>query len=308
MTRPFARRQFLNLAAAALACPAAVQADTGVERHDWRGTAIGAGARITLYHPRGDELLARARAEIDRLEDIFSLYRADSALSRLNRDGGLAAPPFELLDCLSLCARVHRASGGLFDPSVQPLWALYAEAHNAGQAPTADQITAVLARVGWKGVHYDSREVRLRTGMALTLNGVAQGYVADRVAVLLERAGATRALVYTGEIRTIGAPAGRPGWSVQIDGGPKLSLSDRGLATSAPLGTVFDAGGEVGHILHPRTGRPVPARWRLVSVSAPRAAPADALATAGAMMPDRARLAALVGGFRGARIEAAVPA
>ena len=195
MTPRIGRRRLLGLAATTLACPATVRADD--TRHDWRGTAMGAGARITLYHARGKALLARARAEIERLEDIFSLYREGSALSRLNRDGELHAPPFELLECLSLCARVHRTSGGLFDPSVQPLWALYAETHSTGQAPTANQIAAVLTRVGWDGVRYDSRSVHLREGMALTLNGVAQGYVADRVATLLTAAGgAPRAGLY----------------------------------------------------------------------------------------------------------------
>ena len=54
-------------------------------------------------------------AEIDRLESILSLYRADSALSKLNRTGRLDNPPFELLDCLSQAGAVHRASGGAFD-------------------------------------------------------------------------------------------------------------------------------------------------------------------------------------------------
>lgn len=306
MTGVLARRRLLALAAAGLACPAVVRANP--ERHQWHGTAMGAGARITLYHPQGAALLARARAEVDRLEDIFSLYRADSALSRLKRDGVLPVPPFELLECLSICAQVYRASGGLFDPSVQPLWALYAETHSAGQTPTARQISAVLARVGWPRMRYDSQRIRLGKGMALTLNGVAQGYVADRVAALLARAGVTRALIHTGELRAVGTPPGRNGWPVQIDGGPKLSLSDRGLATSAPLGTVFDAGGTAGHILHPHSGRPIPAHWRLVSISAGRSGLADALATAGAMMPDRPALDRLVGQFRTARIAAALTA
>jgi len=301
------RRRALLLGAAALATGASAPlAPPALQT--WRGTAMGAGARITLAHPEADSLFLRARAEIDRLEDIFSLYRADSALSRLNRAEELTAPPFELLECLSLCARVHAASNGRFDPSVQPLWALYATSHSAGGTPTDSRIDATLARVGWAGVRYDSDAIRLRPGMALTLNGVAQGYVADRVAAFLQRAGVERALIDTGEIRAMKAPQGRAGWPVTIRDGPGIALVRRGLATSSPLGTVFDAGGKVGHILSPETGRPVAARWRLVSISAPRAAVADALSTAGAMMPNRATLEALVSGFRGARIEAAIAA
>ncbi len=49
----------------------------------------------------------------------------------MNATGRLAAPPFELLECLDLCGRVHAATNGLFDPAVQPLWALYATHYSA---------------------------------------------------------------------------------------------------------------------------------------------------------------------------------
>jgi thiamine biosynthesis lipoprotein len=70
------------------------------------------------------------------------------------------------------------------------------------------------------------------------------------------------------------------------------ALSDRALATSAPLATLLDAERGVGHILDPRTGEPA-ARWRLASVSAPHAALADALSTAFCLMDRRTIDAAL---------------
>ncbi|MFD1810237.1 FAD:protein FMN transferase [Gemmobacter lanyuensis] len=56
------------------------------------------------------------------------------------------------------------------------------------------------------------------------------------------------------------------------------------MATSAPLGTTFDAAGRVGHILNPLTGLAGAAQWRGVSISAPSAALADALSTAACLM------------------------
>ena len=82
-------------------------------------------------------LAALAMAEIRRLERIFSLYLPDSALSRLNRDAVLKAPPFELLECLSIAGTVHQTSGGRFDPTVQALWAAHARATVRGQ-PLSD--------------------------------------------------------------------------------------------------------------------------------------------------------------------------
>jgi thiamine biosynthesis lipoprotein len=297
------RRRFIAITAACVALPAGA-----APLHHWRGTALGAAASIRLAHPDAPAIVARARAEISRLEDIFSLYRPASALVQLNAEARLDAPPFELLSCLALAGRVHQATGGLFDPSVQPLWAAYAQAHAAGGAPDEARIAAALDRTGWARVRFDSASVRLDPGMALTLNGIAQGFVADRVADLLRAEGLTNILIDTGELRALGTQPGGEPWPVSIDQGGALTLQDRALATSSPLGTVFDAGGRVGHILHPQTGRPAAPVWRGVSVTAPSAALADALSTAACLMPQRADIDRALAAFRDTRLEAALAA
>ncbi|MTE01052.1 FAD:protein FMN transferase [Paracoccus sp. YIM 132242] len=297
---PLTRRRFLTISATAACLPGALRA---APRH-WTGQALGARASIRLDHPDAPAITARCLAEIDRLEDILSLYRADSALSRLNRTGRLDTPPFELLDCLSLSGAVHRASGGAFDVTLQPLWALWAEAAVQNCRPTPAERRAALAHGGWSDVALSPQAITLRPGMALTLNGIGQGHVADRVAALLEAEGLTDILIDTGEMRALGV---RP-WPVRIDGGGRVALSSRALATSAPRGTCFDASGRDGHILDPRTGGPATSPWASVSVSAPSAALADALSTAACLTPDRAALEALIAAFPAARLENARPA
>ena len=130
------RRRFLSLVSAAcLAAPSA-------QAFRWQGTALGAQAQIVLDHPDAPAITARALAEIDRLEGIFSLYRPGSDLSRLNAAGRLAAPAFELLDCLATARRVHRVTGGRFDPTVQPLWQVLARALTQGRPPRAAELAA----------------------------------------------------------------------------------------------------------------------------------------------------------------------
>lgn len=305
------RRRFLMIAAAAatgLATSGAASAAKSAQvPYVWQGAALGARATIRLTHPDAAAITARAAAEIDRLEDVFSLYRSGSALARLNNAGRIASPPFELLECLSLCGTVHRATAGRFDPTVQRLWQAHAVAATQGRAISPDERRAALRLTGWRGVALSEQAVTLRQGMALTLNGIAQGYIADRIAALLAAEGLTDILIDTGELRALGHnPAGGP-WPVTLQpSGRELGLVSRALATSAPLGTVFDAAGQVGHILDPRTGMPAPAVWQAVSVSAPSAALVDALSTAACLMPDRAAILAALDQFPETRLEAAL--
>jgi FAD:protein FMN transferase len=278
------RRRFIAISAALAPSMALPDARTHVET----GIALGASVTLRLAHPDAPRLASMAMAEIQRLEAIFSLYLHGSALSQLNRDGTLGDPPFELLECLSLAGAVHQASGGRFDPTVQPLWRAEAAALERGTPLGTAERAALRALVGWQGVTLAPEAIILRPGMALTLNGIAQGYIADRVAVLLASHGLTRTLIDTGEM--VALPEG--GWPVHLPD-REITLQGRALATSAPLGMTFGGDGRTSHILNPATGRPVLSVWRSVSVSAPSAALADALSTAACLMPTRAEIDAL---------------
>ncbi len=281
----FTRRRFLAIAAAASAAAPARAAPL----YQWRGTALGADASITLAHDQAESIVQGALSEITRLERIFSLHDHQSALMQLNSAGYLDNPPFELLECLTLCRSVHAATGGLFDPTIQPLWVTYAEHHAQGQHPDAASLAEARTRTGWDGLTFDNTGATLRPGMALSLNGVAQGYIADRVADLLRGQGLENVLVNTGEFQAIGGQPQGGAWPVTLDDGQALHrnavmLENTALASSAPHGITFDQSGRVSHILNPLTGLPAPAHWRLISVTAPRAALADALSTAFCLM------------------------
>ncbi len=293
------RRRFIAIAAAlgpgmALAQEPALHVETGL--------ALGAKVTLRLQHPEAPRLAALAMAELRRLEQVFSLYQPDSALVRLNRDGRLPEPPFELLECLAIAGAVHTASAGRFDPTVQPLWRAEAASRETG-APLSDADRATArALVGWASIRLEPEAITLRPGMALTLNGIAQGYIADRVAALLAGHGLSRALIDTGEM--VALPEGD--WPVQLEAGGTLALRNQALATSAPLGMTFGGDGVSSHILDPRSGRPVLSPWRAVSISAPSAALADALSTAACLSEDRETIAAICRSFPLATLENAV--
>ena len=298
------RRRFLAISAACcLPVPALAR-----DLHVATGQALGARVTLRLSHPDAPAIAARAMAEISRLEDVFSLYRTESALMQLNAAGVLEAPPFELLECLTLAGAVHAASAGMFDPTVQPLWALYAETAVQGRLPSDDERKAALALTGWPRLRIGPDRIAMDPGMALTLNGIAQGYIADRVAALLGAEGLDDILIDTGEFRALGGDPRGGDWPVHLAQGGEVGLRSRALATSSPLGTTFDAGGRVGHILDPRTGAPAVPVWSAVSISAPSAALADALSTAACLMEVKADIENLCETFAETRAESLTPA
>ncbi len=292
------RRRMLKIAAAA--CGSALLPSHGyaaaepLEPVSWRGIALGAPAEIKLYSTDRDAartILRQAVTELRRLEAVFSLHQSESALSRLNRHGELRNPPLDLIRLVSEAKGVAAATDGAFDPTIQPLWLHYAEHFarhpGAGQGLASRDIARVLELVDYRAVALASDRIAFeRPGMALSLNGIAQGYITDRIADMLRAEGLDHILLDLGETRGLGAhPSGRP-WRVGIHSPGakdeiirKIELIDRAVATSAPLGTPFEPSGKFHHLLDPRTGQ-CATLYRSVTVTASNATLADAFSTA----------------------------
>lgn len=284
------RRRFISVTAgmATAAMSPGVMASAPVV---WRGVALGASVRIViagLPENRATALVRLVREEIDRLEGIFSLYRHTSALSALNRYGALVYPPPETLQLFSTVRAIHAGTGGLFDPTIQPLWSIYAK---SGGSPSERDIAGALELVGWNAVTFEERSVRFgNRGMQLTLNGIAQGFITDRVVAMFRDEGVRDAIVDIGEIAALGQDATGKDWVVglaargDLPAEESISLSDTAVATSSTHGMRFKNG--AGHILNPLTGQPAMPYWERISVVHGQAVIADGLSTAAVMLDD----------------------
>jgi len=299
------RRRFLQISATAVAGAVlpALAAASRPPLHVRRGVLLGAETELQLYHP--DVQTARRAidacfSEVHRLETVFSLQRPDSALSRLNRAGSLSNPPVELVALLDTAAGFSRATGGAFDVTVQPLWELYARHFAAVTAdpngPALSDIRRALACVDYRQVEVSRTLVAFnQPGMAVTLNGIAQGFVTDRVTEMLRDRGFEHVLVNMGEMRALRGHADGTPWRVGIADPEqpwrslhRLPLIDRAIATSGAYGMLFDAHGRHHHLFDPHTGTS-PHYYRSVSVIAPDATTADALSTGlSALAPEAA--------------------
>lgn len=312
MTPATGRRRALYMLAASAALAPGIPALLAREPRylfEWNGTALGTRVQLRFVHD--DEAAVRnaatmAAAEIDRLESIFSLYRSESDLCRLNRDGEIQRPSLDLVTLLQQAVWIGALSAGAFDVTVQPLWRLYRDhfarfpLDEAGPPPHA--IARARALVDFSAIEVAHSRIALaKSGMAVTLNGIAQGYITDRIADLLRDRGFAHVLVDLGEIRALGRPAAGEAWPVRIDD-PRgagsvlasLLLHDRAVATSQGRASSFDRAGRHHHLFDPATGRSA-SRYLSVSVVADRATVADGLSTALSVMPFNRAVAAVAG-------------
>ena len=304
--RPTRRRVLTIVAAAAAGAIGGGPARPAKADFAWHGVAMGADATVLfsgIEPEQARQAAALVEAEIDRLERALSLYRPESELSRLNRDGVLSAPSADLRRALDIALTVSKASDGLFDPTVQPLWETYVDWFTAAPAaglPPEPVLSVARASVGWGRVRLATEQIQLARGQRLTLNGLGQGYLTDRVAELLSARGLTTILVDLGEQRALGARRDGSPWLIERRGAETIRLTCGALATSEGSGCVLGAGGAAHHLFDPRTGRSA-AHWKRLSVHHRSAATADALSTA-LSIASAAELAALLPRFAGTTV------
>lgn len=262
-------------------------------------TRMGTVVTMTVVHDdpeRAHAMVSDAFGEMDRLERILSRHRPDTPVARLNSGGRVDQAPPELLTVLRHAAAYARRTEGAFDITVAPLLELYAAASRTSSGvPLRSDVSRALELVGHQRVEIGERSVRLsRPGMAVTLDGIAKGWIVDRTVVTLERGGAERVLVDAGgDMTARGEPDGP--WRVALQDPADarrargvVHLSGRSVATSGDYMRTFTEDRRHHHIVDPRTGSS-PTHTSSVTVVAASAMEADALSTAALVLgPERA--------------------
>ena len=256
----------------------------------WQGIALGSPAEITIYHPNqkeAEDILSESHKKLVQLENLFSLYKENSQLSILNKNGYVKNPHPDMLALINLSKKYAEMTDGAFDVTVQPLWNLYNEAFiKTNKPPLESEIEKTLSLVDWRSISVSKNLINYeKEGMSSTLNGIAQGYITDKISEHLITSGINNTLVQLGEYRGIGDhPDGRP-WRLLLsnpehtDSIGEIEFTNAAIATSAGLGTPFDLTGKHHHIFDPKNGYNAN-NYLQVSVTSKTAAEADALATA----------------------------
>lgn len=232
-----------------------------------------------------------ALAEVRRLEDLLSTWDEGSALSSVNRAAPGKPLPItrELAGLLLAAGKWQEETGGAFHPAVGSLvdaWDL----RGSGRVPTGPELTVALAALQ-SGIRADavaSTATRLHPDAWVDTGAWGKGVALQAAAEVLDRHGVRNALLnFGGQVLALGAEAGETGWRIPVahpvDRDRRvaaLRLSGVSASTTGASERFIEVGGQRwGHVLDPRSGRPVPA-WGSVTVVHPDAMVADILSTA----------------------------
>lgn len=237
---------------------------------------------------KAEEAINNVFVEMARLEEVLTRFSASSAVAQLNASGKVGGAPREVMEVLAEARQLHQVSQGNFDITVLPLLNAVEAKVRAGHMLDSHDLAAASELVGFDKMAFSGGSINMsRSGMGITLDGIAKGYIVDKAIASLRAQGIEHALVNAGgDMRALGGKGSGQGWQILVQDPAnknnhlaKIELNDRAVATSGNYEAYFDSAKLFGHIVNP--GAPAsPATLASSSVIAPTCTMADGLATA----------------------------
>ena len=240
---------------------------------------------------KAEEATEAAFREVQRIDFLMSNYREDSEISRVNRDAGKKETKVspEMLRMIERAIEFSSLSEGAFDITIGPVFRLWN--FREGKFPEEKNLRENLKKVGYRQIKIDRSRSSIflqEEGMEIDLGAIAKGYAVDSASAVLKEKGIENFLVNAGgDLKVSGSKEKGVPWIVGIQHPrlpsqmvAKLSPRQAGVATSGDYEKFFIERGErYHHLLNPSTGTPA-RECQSVTVMAPSAMAADALATA----------------------------
>jgi thiamine biosynthesis lipoprotein len=242
---------------------------------------------------RAERFIEMAIAEIQRIERLISSWDEHSQTSEVIRQAGVHPVKVdkELFDLIQRSIKLSELSSGAFDISFASMDRIWKFDGSMTKLPTPEEIRASVAKVGYQNIILNSADTTVflkNEGMRIGFGAIGKGYAADRAKELLQAEGVTSAIVNaSGDLNAWGSKADGTDWLVAITNPLNkekafawLPVKNSAVVTSGNYEKYALIDGQrYSHIIDPRTGYPSQG-ISSVSIFAPKAELADALATA----------------------------
>ena len=263
--------------------------------HKKKASLLGSPFEITVIAVdtiKGDLFCNLAIAEVKRVENLISDWIPTSEISKVNQNAGLnpIKVSTEVFDLVERALKISQLTKGAFDISYASMDKIWKFDGSMKKKPTEAAIKKSVERVGYQKVILNTTDKTIflkEKGMKLGLGGIGQGYIADKIKILLQEKGCKSGIVnVSGDINT---------WGYQLDGNPwtvaivnplnknnvfaTFPLVDSAVETSGNYEKYVTFNGKrYSHIIDPRSGYPASGIIS-VSVFAKQTEIADAIAT-----------------------------
>ena len=257
---------------------------------------MGCAFELIVVHWNEKEarhLLEIGLAEIVRIENSLSEFKANSWTSKINREATVQpiVVDQEVFQLLKRCQGLSAITQGAFDITVGPLKQLYRFKKGDFTFPAEAKIQQCLKNVGHQHLHLDEQEQSVyfnQDQLHLSFAAIGKGYAADRVKKIWQNHGLTSGVINaSGDLTAFGKNHQGKDWQLCIRHPDReeqalfnIPANNLSLATSGDYEQFFmHQNIRYSHSIHPKTGYPVHG-VKSVSIISPSAELSDALATA----------------------------
>lgn len=258
--------------------------------HEESKAMMGTDVTIKLEAKSKDHAIkcsAKAFNEINRIEQLFSTYKADSEVSRINQLAGFQKVKLssEVFSLIKLSVDLSKLSQGAFDITYESIGYQYNLRKKS--KPSDSKISQLLDSINYQNIQLDYPNISFKKpNVKINLGGIAKGYAIEKSSKLLKKCGIREGIISAGgDSKIIGNKHGKE-WVIGIQHPRKkdelalrIPLSNISLSTSGDYERFyFDNGKRIHHIINPKTGKPTSETWS-ASVIGDNATFTDALST-----------------------------
>lgn len=244
---------------------------------------------VTAYGDNAQKGVTDAVAEIQRLDNLLSIGKEDSEISKLNKSG-CAAMSDDTAVMVTKALDLYKSTGGAFDITVLPLMELWGFTTQEYYVPTEDEIQSTLQRVGADKLTWDESTQTLTLGdkQEIDLGGIAKGFTSSRIMEIFKKDGVTCGMVSLGgNVHLLGTKQDGSAWRVGIQDPDNtddmlgvLQANDCAVITSGAYERNFEKDGVTyHHIIDPATGKPSNSGLTSVTIVSKDGTLADGLST-----------------------------
>jgi len=250
---------------------------------------------VTLYDEGTPRIYNEVFARLNEIESRMSVFIEGSDVYRINTAAGIEAVEVhtDTFGVIEKAVYFAELSGGAFDPTVEPLIALWDIGGKNPGVPAQEEIDRVLPLINWRDIELDRENKTVflkKPGMALDLGAIAKGYAADEAAAIIKKAGISQAMINIGgNVMAVGEKKDGSLWRIGVQNPLDIrgayigitSTREKSLVTSGVYERFFEADGKrYHHIFSPSIGYPADNGLLSVSIITDISMDADALSTA----------------------------